>query len=129
MIAQPEAKLWADYAAAGLETIPPISPGWDPSPREYIDLPWGDQGRTACVEKLGHPCYVEDPTMAELEAHTAAAVKFALDHASGATKAGSVLIGAWNENDEGHWIVPSLDDGTAKLEAVQRGIRAAHEGA
>ena len=37
-----------------------------------------------------------------------------------------VCSGAWNENDEGHWVVPSLHGGTAKLEAVQRGVRAAH---
>ena len=25
-----------------------------------------------------------------------------------AVEANAVVIGAWNENDEGHWIVPSL---------------------
>ena len=121
-IAQLEERLWENFAAAGLSVVPPISAGWDPSPREFIDLPWGDQGRIACVEKLGHPCYVQDPTMEELEAHTAAAVKFTRDHSASATTALSVLISAWNENDEGHWIIPSLRHGTRKLEAVQRGL-------
>jgi len=40
-------------------------------------------------------------------------------------EAQTIIISAWNENDEGHWIMPSLHNGTAKLEAVQRGIRAA----
>ena len=57
-----------------------------------------------CVEALGHPCYVQDPTMGELQAHTAAGVRFALEHHNDATAAGSVVIGAWNENDEGEAI-------------------------
>ena len=121
-IAEPEASLWEDMAEAGLSVVPPISVGWDPSPREYIDLPWGDQGHVACVEKLGHPCFVRDPTMDELENHTAAAVRFAVARRANATSAASVLISAWNENDEGHWVVPSLRHGTRKLEAVRRGL-------
>ena len=46
------------------------------------------QGRTACVEKLGHPCYVEDPTMPELTAHT----KAGLDFAKSNSKPGGPLI-------------------------------------
>ena len=64
----------------GGKLMPPITPGWDPRPREFIDLPWGDQGRVACVEALGHTCYVQDPTLDELSNHTKDAVKFALEH-------------------------------------------------
>ena len=35
-----------------------------------------------------------------------------------------MLISAWNENDEGHWVIPSLMNGTQKLEAVQSAINA-----
>ena len=125
-IAAPEAASWANAADQGGKIIPSITPGWDPSPREYIDLPWGDQGHTACVEALGHACYVQDPTMAELTAHTRDAVAFALEHQAGATEANAVIVGAWNENDEGHWVVPSLLGGTQKLVAVQEGVRQAH---
>ena len=88
-------------------------------------MPWGDQGKVSCVEALGHTCYVQDPTLDELANHTKDAVKFALEHPK-SVEVQAVIIGAWNENDEGHWIVPSLHDGTAKLEAVQRGVKAAH---
>eukprot|EP00038_Savillea_parva_P009713 m.185359 g.185359 ORF g.185359 m.185359 type:complete len:423 (-) comp16422_c0_seq1:186-1454(-) len=125
-IAEPEANYWAQAHAAGGKLIPSITPGWDPSPREYIDLPWGDQGKTACVEALGHACYVQDPTMPELTAHTKAAVAFALANPT-TVEANAVIIGAWNENDEGHWIVPSLLNGTQKLEAVQKGVQEAHD--
>ena len=125
-IAVPEAQSWAAVASEGGKIIPSITPGWDPSPREFIDLPWGDQGRTACVEKLGHACYVQDPTMAELAAHTKDAVAFALAHRQSAAEANAVLIDAWNENDEGHWVVPSLLAGPEKLVAVRKGIEQAH---
>ena len=98
-IAAPEAASWADVALEGGKLIPSITPGWDPSPREYIDLPWGDQGKTACVGALGHACYVQDPTMAELEQHTKDGVAFALAHQHDAVETNTVLIGAWNEND------------------------------
>eukprot|EP00937_MAST-01D_sp_MAST-1D-sp2_P000780 g780.t1 len=127
-IATPEAQSWSNTAKAGGKIIPSITPGWDPSPREFIDLPWGDQGKTACVGKLGRPCYTTDPTMAELTQHTKDAVAFALDHQGdgGAAEANAVVVGAWNENDEGHWVVPSLLAGAEKLIAVQAGIKQAY---
>ena len=108
-IAEPEKNFWKQAHQAKAKMIPPISVGWNPSPREYIDLPWGDQvvtspttfdcqiltsiycslmpqqplelqGHVSCVEKLGHPCYVQDPTMDELTSHTASAVRFAADN-------------------------------------------------
>ncbi len=37
------------------------------------------------------------------------------------------LIYAWNENDEGGWLTPTLYDGNARLEAVRRVLKAEHE--
>jgi hypothetical protein len=99
-VAQPETAFWEAAKMAGGKLIPPITPGADASPREYIDLPWGDQGKTFCVEKLGHACYTQDPTMDELGNHTKDAVAFALANPS-VVESSSVIIGAWNENDEG----------------------------
>ncbi len=79
-------------------------------------MPWGGSG---CID-----CYVQDPTMDELEEQTRAGVAFAASQPS-TVEAQAVIISAWNENDEGHWIVPSLFNGTQKLEAVQRGIASA----
>jgi hypothetical protein len=177
-IAIPEAQSWAAVAKEGGKMIPSVTPGWDPSPREHIDLPWGDQGHVSCVEKLGHECYVkvsrrhhvqpgvqtvldltliyyihcvtyldflphflhldltrrhisvgslthQDPTMSELTEHTTNAVAFALAN-QGTVEANAVIIGAWNENDEGHWVVPSLLAGTEKLEAIQKGVKEAY---
>ena len=44
-----------------------------------------------------------------------------------AQRAGAVIVSAWNEHDEGHWICPSLQDGPAKLQAVLAGIQKAQK--
>ena len=113
-IAKPEQQFWEDASSLGVKLVPPISAGWDPRPREYYPMPWSNP---KCKE-----CYVQDPTMDELAAQTAAGVAYARQHA-GVVEAQTVIISAWNENDEGHWIVPSLFNGTQKLVAVQRGIQ------
>jgi hypothetical protein len=73
-----------------------------------------------------------DPTMLELRNHTRDVVSFALEHGgeTGVARAKVVLVSAWNEFDEGHWICPSLRSEptqTAKLEAIATGILEAHD--
>ena len=64
--------------------------------------------------------------MPQLTEQTKAALEFAsrMGAAEGDTAVRSVLLSAWNENDEGHWIIPSLQQGPAKLEAVAKAITA-----
>ena len=112
-IGQPESEYWSQAKAAGLKLVPSVSAGWDPRPRQFYGCPWC---RGSCKG-----CYVTDPTMAELEAHTHAAYTFAAENPD-TVEAESIIISAWNENDEGHWIMPSLLNGTTKLQAVQRGL-------
>ena len=39
-------------------------------------------------------------------------------------EANAMIISAWNEHDEGHWIAPALEKygGAEKLEAIKRAI-------
>ena len=62
--------------------------------------------------------------MAELEAHTAAGLAFVAKNRAEATEANMLMLSAWNEHDEGHWIEPTLEKfgGAEKLEAVWRAI-------
>ena len=41
-----------------------------------------------------------------------------------AAEARVMMLSAWNEHDEGHWIAPALEKygGAEKLQAVKRGI-------
>ena len=72
-----------------------------------------------------------DPTMSELTQQVQHALAFnsSISDISTAGESNSaeqlgILISAWNENDEGHWIVPSLQGGAAKLQAVAAAINA-----
>ncbi len=35
-------------------------------------------------------------------------------------EANAILIYAWNEIDEGGWLVPTLAEGTARLDAIKK---------
>jgi hypothetical protein len=111
-IAGPEAARWKSRAAAGKKTIPTVSAGWDNRPR-INTCPWGN----------GSFAYTTDPTMAELEAHTAAGLAFVKAN-PGTVETNTMLLSAWNEHDEGHWIEPTLEKygGAEKLEAIKRAI-------
>ena len=119
-------------AAARVDVVPTVTAGWDPRPREVRPPPWqGGKSPPGCNVSGVARCFVQDPTMPELRNHTRDVVEFALKNggATGVARAGVVLVSAWNEYDEGHWICPSLHaepTQTAKLEAIQSGIADAH---
>ncbi len=92
---------WNQYKATGREVVPLVNAGWDGRPRNYPGA-WYETAQPAEV---------------------ANAVKSALDwtRANPSTaRAGTVLIYAWNEHDEGGWLCPTLNpDGTANTERLQ----------
>ena len=78
-------------------------------------MPWNTNG--------WKPDYVVDPTMEELENHVTDGLEFVAAHPETA-EANMILLSAWNEYDEGHWVAPVLDKygGAEKLEAIKRAI-------
>jgi hypothetical protein len=62
----------------------------------------------------------------EVAAHVAAGLEWVRQH-PGMCPANTVIIYAWNELSEGGWIVPTLDEGTARLDAIQRVLEAAEK--
>ena len=111
------AGFWSEASAAGIEVVPTAMTGWDRRPRVLNPVPW-ERGRFS-EEQMER--YFAPPTATELEAHVAAAVRWAARPGAGA----SVLIYAWNEFDEGGWLAPTLGEGGSRLDAVRRGINAA----
>eukprot|EP01050_Picozoa_sp_SAG11_P024720 SAG11_NODE_5348_length_1588_cov_1.796508_1_plen_136_part_00 len=112
-------------------------------PRSEYPMPWGP--------KYWGKAYVKDPTMEELENHVTDGLKFvcvsALLCVSGlsdwrcvagvhnrsvasrsenpeSVETNMMLLSAWNEHDEGHWIEPALEKygGAEKLEAIKKAI-------
>ena len=112
-------------AAAGAKLVPTVTSGWDPRPREAKPPPWSQSFNPACNSSKGEgQCWVQDPTMPELTEQTRAVVGWAASSPAVA-EAGAVIISAWNEHDEGHWICPSLRHGPEKLRAIRQGIQQA----
>ena len=92
---------WNQYKATGREVVPLVNAGWDGRPRNYLGA-WYEPAKPAEV---------------------ADAVKGALDWNRtnlNTARAGTVLVYAWNEHDEGGWLCPTLNpDGTANAERLQ----------
>jgi hypothetical protein len=114
-LAQTEVADWKKWASDGSKMIPTVSAGRDARPRHDYAMPWGPVHWSAN--------YVKDPTMAELESHVTDGLDFVAANPATA-EANMVLLSAWNEYDEGHWIAPVLDKygGAEKLQAVKRAI-------
>ncbi|MCX5662162.1 MAG: hypothetical protein NTW19_20995 [Planctomycetota bacterium] len=110
-------KFWNECAATGSEVVPIAVAGWDRRPRIMHPVPW-EKGQKPGE---GMERYYAAPTPAELGAHIAQAVKWVDKHPAKAPSR-AVLVYAWNENDEGGWLVPTLGEGTARIEAVARAL-------
>ena len=113
------------WAAAGKQVIPTVSAGWDPRPRVTYPCTYGSAENCSCPwGGAGGERYVVDPTMEELTAHTTAGLDWVAKNngEGGAAEASAMLLSAWNEHDEGHWIQPALAKygGTEKLDAIKK---------
>jgi hypothetical protein len=120
--AQPYAQLarhaeafWDRCRSTGAQVVPIIMAGWDRRPRVEHPVPWEkEQKLSSDLDR-----YYEPPKPQELAGHASQALKWLnLNRAS--AQAGLAIIYAWNENDEGGWLVPTLSEGRARLDALGR---------
>lgn len=102
---------WDAFKAAGVPVVPLATAGWDMRPRVETPVPWVEGGD---IEQ-----YYEAPTPGELAAHISKALAWCREHPDTA-EAQAVLIYAWNEFDEGGWLCPTLEEGTARLDAIKK---------
>jgi hypothetical protein len=109
---------WESCRATGKQVIPLVSAGWDNRPR------WRDAKRYEELykSKPRGPWYVQ-PTPAELAANLRSALDWLKANPSLAEPQ-AVLIYAWNESDEGGWLVPTHAEGTARLDALREVLAA-----
>jgi hypothetical protein len=107
---------WDEWRATGAQVVPLVTTGWDRRPRVAHPVSWEKPDRLDAIE-----FYYEPPTPEELATHLRTALDWCARYPS-ATDASTILIYAWNENDEGGWLVPSLwpAQGNARLEAIGR---------
>ncbi|WP_271504858.1 hypothetical protein [Bradyrhizobium sp. CCBAU 11357] len=106
---------WRSLSSLGLPLVPTVMAGSDRRPRVEHPVPW-ESGQRPYV---GMQYYFEKPTSSEISHHLQRALDFIAEQPYG-LRAPAVLIYAWNENDEGGWLVPTLPCDTSHLEAVHR---------
>jgi hypothetical protein len=106
-------RFWDQCAQAGLGVVPLVMSGWDRRPRQENPVPWEHGAWTADT------LHFAPPTPDELGGLVRDALAWTAAHRN-AAPAEAVLIYAWNETDEGGWLVPTRAEGTARLDALRR---------
>jgi len=114
---------WGACRRHGIPTVTFAAAGWDTRPRIEHPMSW-----TTWVKSVPDPTppaqqkpLIDDVTAtpAQLTQHLNEAVAWTAQN-PGLTPANAVIIYAWNENDEGGWLIPTLgSDGTPSLERIQ----------
>jgi len=106
---------WDEWAKSGWKVVPLAMAGWDRRPRQENPVPWesGDWTKSTL--------HFDPPKPEELAGHVRKAVEWTRAHPESA-EARAVLIYAWNETDEGGWLVPTIEEGAARLEAIGRAL-------
>ena len=102
--------LWKSY---GVQVVPMVTTGWDPRPRIDNPVTWTSYGANQWAQP-GTPLEIADNLKAALD--------WSEEYKS-STCPNVILMYAWNENDEGGWIIPTLGtDGrpdTSRLDAIR----------
>jgi hypothetical protein len=110
---------WTARAHHGAMQVPLVSAGADGRPRIETLTPWVE-------DPWFYEFYYETPTPGELASHLSEAIDFVKLHPV-SCEPRAILIYSWNENDEGGWLVPTIDqDGRvdeSRLRAIGRVIQ------
>jgi hypothetical protein len=113
-LVQTNRTFWNRALTTGLKLVVSINTGWDARPR-MID--------PVLADRYGHSPYYTQATPAQIAAHLKNALNWSTAHRK-VTEANTVLVYAWNEIDEGGWLLPTLDGGNARLDAIGRVLNA-----
>jgi hypothetical protein len=91
---------WDSFRSVGKQVVPLVNAGWDGRPRNYPGA------------------WYAAPKPSELATNVRSAFAWVRRHRA-SCDANTVLIYAWNETDEGGWLVPTISEGTRRLEALK----------
>lgn len=121
MVRKVETHYWQNAAAAKVPYIPLVTTGWDKQPRKDNPVSWevGQSYHSQAVFPT-----TADPQ--QIASHLEKAIAFVRNNRS-ICEANAVIMYAWNENDEGGWLVPTwARDGTpntSRLDAIRNILR------
>ena len=94
---------WRTLSEAGLPVVPrSVMTGWDRRPRVENPVPWEQQQTWQGMEY-----YFDAPQPAELASHLQDAIDWVRSQPVD-RRSPVALVYAWNENDEGGWLVPTI---------------------
>jgi hypothetical protein len=105
---------WDTQKASGSKVVPNATVGWDRRPRVQNPVPW----ESWQVPGVGMDKYYAAPTPAEWSTHLLAALDWVRTYPATAD-ANTIVIYAWNEVDEGGWLLPTHTEQTARLAAMR----------
>jgi hypothetical protein len=111
---------WDAERATGFAVVPTITTGNDRRPRYDTPVFWENEGRPwpAYFEDI----YVQTAKPAELADLVRHCVEWLRLNAA-AAPAQTILVYAWNENDEGGWLIPTLPFDKSRLDALRSVLR------
>lgn len=118
-------QFWDKCRATGARVVPIVMAGWDRRPRIENPVPWEKPREGETIETALH---FAAPRPQELADSLSDAVRWSRNHRQ-ANPAQAVLIYAWNEIDEGGWLVPTLSEGDARLRAIAKVLARSRQGA
>jgi hypothetical protein len=116
-----EDQYWKRAVEAEVPYIPLATTGWNKEPRKDNNVLW----------EVDHPymkqtVFLPTPTADEIAKHLQNALAFVKDNLK-TCPANAIIMYAWNEHDEGGWLVPTWTAGgkpdTARLDAIRRVLR------
>ena len=112
-------KFWEDCSSAGAQVVPICMTGWDRRTRVMNPVSW----ESFHSGKDADSYYYKSGTPEEIAAHIGKGVSWFKKY-PGQNGTELVLIYAWNELDEGGWLVPALPaphgQGTARIDALRK---------
>jgi hypothetical protein len=110
---------WDAAAATSFPVVPTVMSGWDRRPRVEAPVPWERNQRPG----VGIEHYYETAQPAEIADHLRRALDWVAARRS-SSEPSTVLIYAWNENDEGGWLIPTYPFNDSRLQAIGATLRA-----
>jgi hypothetical protein len=109
---------WTARAATGIPVVPTITTGFDQRPRVQTPWPWQASRADSTSQ---YQFYYDTARPEEIRGELAACVRWI--HANAvAVPSMTALVYAWNENDEGGWLIPTYPNNTGRLTAMHEGV-------
>jgi hypothetical protein len=118
MLSEGTKSFWEACKSTGRPMVPIVSTGFDNRPLQgSVDEKLYPQGTRA---------WFAEPTLQEFEEHFRSAIEWTKQNKKSA-ESNVVMIYAWNETGEGGRLVPTLDEGAARLDVISKVLTAVND--